>query len=37
MNHYGDGIWRFQSSPVVADGGVDEPGQNRGHNDSNRH
>ena len=34
MDHYGDGIRRYQSSPAVSDGGVDEPRQNLGHNDS---
>ena len=34
MDHYGDGIRRYQSSPAVSDGGVGEPRQNRGHNDS---
>ena len=37
MDHYGDGVQRLLSSPIVSDGGTDESGKNPGHNDSNRH
>ena len=37
MDHYGDAVQRRLSSPIVSDGGTDELGKNRGHNDSNRH
>ena len=37
MDHCRDRTRRCHSSPAVSDGGVDEPSQNRGYNDSNRH
>ena len=39
MDHYGDGIRRRHNSPIVSDGGIDEPGKNRGniYYNSNRH
>ena len=36
MDHYGDCLRRHHSSPVVSDGGIDEPGRNCGHNDFKR-
>ena len=36
MDHYGDCLRRHHSSPVVSDGGIDEPRRNRGHNDFKR-
>ena len=36
MYHYGDGIRRCHSSPAESNGGIDEPGQKCGHDDSNR-
>ena len=37
VDRYGDGVRSRHNSPIVLDGGIYEPGKNRGHNDSNWH
>ena len=36
MVHYGDGLWRCDNSPILSDGGIDEPRKNPRHYDPNR-
>ena len=37
MDHYSVGFRRSHNSPVISDGGIDEPGRNCRLNDFNRH
>ena len=37
MDHYGDGLRKRNKSPVILDGGVDEPRKTPGYNDFDRH
>ena len=37
MDRYGDGLWRRDNSPIILDGGVDEPRKNNRLDDPERH